>query len=365
MAKLRAVRGIAAFLFSIKPRKALLVLLLLAAMGSVAAGAYLLSPVQWWGEPAMQRVFVAPGSTARTIAQQLEDSGLIRSAAAFRLLCRLTGISGQMQAGVYDISPTEKTWRIMQRLQQGDDVDLSIVVTIPEGYTVKQIANHLEAKGIVAAADFLAYLETAPLPYDFLEQQLQGVEPARRYEGFLFPDSYHLLPDSTPEEVVGVMTRRFRQVVESLAPLAVLEGGTTEDTPEPMNLAQLVTLASIVEREALLDEERPTIAGVFYNRLQVDQALQSCATVQYILELNKPVLSTADTKIDSPYNTYIRIGLTPGPIAAPGLHSLQAALAPEDTEYFYFYAIPNGGGHHAFSRTFAEHNQTIRSLNGN
>ncbi len=360
MGKLKPVRGIAKFLFSITPLKALFFLVLLAAVGSAIGYAFVLSPVQWSGEGELQRVFIAPGSTARTIAEHLEDSGLIRSATAFRLIGRLTGVSGQMQAGVYDISPAEKPWQIMQRLHQGDDVDLSIVVTIPEGYTVKQIANHLEAKGIVDAADFLSYLETAPLPYDFLDEQLKGVEVARRYEGFLFPDSYHLLEDSTPEQVVGVMTRRFRQVVESLVPAEALAGGKTEATPQPMNLAQLVTLASIVEREALLDEERPIISGVFYNRLRIDQALQSCATVQYILELNKPVLSTADTKIDSPYNTYVRVGLTPGAIAAPGLRSLQAAVNPADTNYFYFYAIPNGGGQHAFSRTFAEHNQAIR-----
>lgn len=318
-----------------------------------------LSPAQWWGEAAVQRVNIAPGATARTIAEQLQQAKLIRSAAAFRLLGRITGASGSMKAGVYDISSREGTSTILKRLRQGDDVDLSVKVTIPEGFTVKKIASALEAAGILPAKDFLDYLKTAPLPYDFLEQQLSQVEQSRRFEGLLFPDSYHLLPGSTAADVVDVMTRRWRQVVESVFPAEVLQGGQTKDTPVPLNLTQLLTLASIIEREAVADEERAVISGVFYNRLEINQALQSCATVQYILEKNKPILSTADTKIDSPYNTYRNPGLTPGPIAAPGLPSLRAAAQPSATEYFFFFAKPDSSGQHVFSRTFAEHNRAI------
>lgn len=344
------------------PQRLLLLAAVLLLFFGLAVTSLSLSPAAWWGNPPLQRVIIAPGSNAGGIARQLEAAGLIRSSAAFRLAGRLTGASSAMRAGVYDFSPRESALQILQRLRQGDSVDLSIGVTIPEGYTVKQIAQTLEAHDICSAQDFLDYLETAELPFDFLDQQAAKVPTARRFEGYLFPDTYRLLPETSPQEVVQVMTGRFRQVIESLLPAAVLQGGNTSDLPVPMNLQQLVTLASIIEREALLDDERATIAGVFYNRLEIKQALQSCATVQYILESNKAVLSTADTQIESPYNTYKYSGLPPGPIAAPGLPSLQAALQPEANEYFYFYAIPGGQGQHVFSRTYAEHNQAIRNL---
>lgn len=337
----------------------LLLLALVTAVLIPLVWAAALSPAQWWGEAEVQRINIAPGATARTISQQLHAAKLIRSSGAFRLLGRLTGTSGSMKAGVYDISPKEGTLAILRRLNSGDDVDLSVKVTIPEGFTVKKIAHALEAAGILPAKDFLEYLKTAPLPYDFLEQQLSRVDRERRFEGLLFPDSYHLLPGSTAADVVDVMTRRWRQVVESVFPAEVLQGGQTKDTPVPMNLTQLLTLASIIEREAVVDEERAVISGVFYNRLEIDQALQSCATVQYILEKSKPILSTADTQIDSPYNTYRNPGLTPGPIATSGLPSLRAAAQPAATEYFYFFAKPDDSGQHVFSRTFAEHDRAI------
>jgi UPF0755 protein len=337
----------------------LMLVAMLLVVGVVAGFLMMLSPVHWWGDLDVQRVTIAPGSNARSIANQLASDGLLRSATAFRLWSEVTGATSTMRAGVYDFSPRESAWTILGRLRRGDSVDLAVSVIIPEGYTVKQIAATLQAQGICSEDSFLRYLKTAPLPYDFLSQQGSNVPQQRRFEGYLFPDTYRLLPNSSPAEVVQVMTSRFRQVMSDLMPAELLQGESLSSTPVKMNLKQLVTLASIIEREALLDAERPLIAGVFYNRLKIGMPFGSCATVQYILEINKPVLSLQDTEVESPYNTYQHAGLPPGPIATPGLNSLQAALSPAATEYYYFFAIPDGSGQHAFSRTLAEHNAAI------
>ena len=362
MSNIRLPERLTAALSPISWPQKLLLAALFSAVCALAVWGTLFSPAHWWGDPEAQRVTVAPGSNARAIAIELADAGLIRNAAAFRLLGRATGNTSGMRAGVYDFSPKENSWQILRRLSRGDSVDLAVTVTIPEGYTVKQIAQVLESHGICKASDFLIYLRTAALPYDFLGQQSAQVPVEGRFEGLLFPDSYRLLPGTSPTEVVQVMTGRFRQVMEGLLPTAVLQGGKTENTPVALDMQQLITLASIIEREAVVDEERGTIAGVFYNRLKINQPLQSCATVQYILEKVKPVLSIADTETKSPYNTYRNGGLTPGPIAVAGLPSLQAALSPTATDYYYFVAIGDGSGQHIFSKTFAEHNQAIRDL---
>ncbi|MGI6343815.1 MAG: endolytic transglycosylase MltG [Bacillota bacterium] len=341
-------------------KRKVLLAIFLAGMLAGAVLLALLSPVQWFGASEPQRVTIAAGSSARAIAQQLAEVGLIRSQTAFHLLSRLQQASGALQAGVYEMSPNESTLRLIQRLSRGDTLDLAVTVTIPEGYTVKQIARTLADKSIVEYDAFLEYLRQAPLPYDWLNTATAHLEPERRFEGYLFPDTYQFLPGSQPAEVVAAMTSRFRQVMESLLPAEVLAGEPAAALPQPLTLDQIVTLASIVEREAVVDQERPIIAGVFYNRLNIKQALQSCATVQYILEKVKPVLSTQDTQIESPYNTYKYPGLPPGPIAAPGLPSLQAVVEPAETDYYYFRAKEDGSGTHIFSRTLAEHNRAGR-----
>ncbi len=318
---------------------------------------YVLSPVQWIGQAEVQRVSIVQGASARGIARQLQEAGIIRSASAFHLLTRVSKSAGNMKAGLYEMSPGESSWRLLERINEGDSVDLAISVTIPEGYTTKQIAYVLDAKGIVDASEFLEYVKTAPLPFEHLNTGVAKVEPARRLEGYLFPDTYKMLPGSTPEEAVRIMATRFRQAIIPLLPEEVLNGGKLERAGVELTLDQLVTLASIVEREAVASQERPTIAGVFYNRLRIGQRLQSCATVQYILEKVKPVLSIADTEIESPYNTYQNTGLTPTPIASPGLGSLKAVINPDETPYFYFFA--KGDGTHVFSVTFSEHQQAI------
>ncbi|NLW17917.1 MAG: endolytic transglycosylase MltG [Firmicutes bacterium] len=325
-------------------------------------GLNLLSPVTRNPDVEIKRVVIPAGMTARQIAQLLEEEGIIKSSSAFHILSRLTSASGRMQAGVYDMAPNEAPKHLLERLYSGDTVDLAVRVTIPEGYTIKQIAQVLAEKQIVGQEEFLDYVKSAPLPYDFLEAAVAEREPERRLEGYLFPDTYHFVPGSSAAEVVQAMTNRFKQVIEPLLPAEVLQGGQLTDLPVPLTLDQIIILASIVEKEAVVDGERPTIAGVFYNRLQINQRLQSCATVQYILEKPKPILSDAEMAIDSPYNTYVNDGLPIGPVANPGGASIRAVLDPEDTPYYYFVAKEDGSGEHVFSKTFAEHQAAIRSI---
>lgn len=322
----------------------------------------LLSPVSRSPVAEVKRIVVTPGMSARQIAQQLEQEGIVKSGMAFHLLSRYSSASGRMQAGVYDMSPNESPKRLLERLYEGDTVDLAIRVTIPEGYTIKQIAKVLAEHEIIEQEAFLEYVKTAPLPYDFLEAAVAEREAERRLEGYLFPDTYHFVPGTPVADVVKAMTNRFKQVMESMAPVEVLEGGQLGDSPVPLTLDQLVILASIVEKEAAAESERATIAGVFYNRLKIKQRLQSCATVQYVLEVPKPILSDADMAINSPYNTYINDGLPIGPVANPGSASIKAVFQPEATPFYYFVAKEDGSGEHVFSETFAEHQKAIRAV---
>ncbi len=165
-------------------------------------------------------------------------------------------------------------------------------------------------------------------------------------EGFLFPDTYYISEDLNEEEIIKIFLDRFNQIY--------IENDISEHILEKnISLNDFITMASIVEREAVKPEERAIISGIFYNRLGIDMPLQSCATVQYILKERKPILSIADTKINSPYNTYINKGLPPTPIASPGLDAILATLNPNKTDYIYFVAKGDGG--HEFSKTYEEH----------
>lgn len=322
----------------------------------------ILSPVTNAPGTEAKRIVITPGMTARQIAQMLEQEGIIRNGTAFHLLNRYGSANGWMQAGIYDMSPNESPKNLLERLYAGDTVDFAVPVTIPEGYTIRQIAKVLAEQEIVTEAEFLAYVKEAPLPYEFLEQAVVKREPERRLEGYLFPDTYHFVPGMPVANVVKAMTNRFKQVLEPLLPPEVLEGEQLTAGPVPVNLDQLIILASVVEKEAVAEAERGTIAGVFYNRLKINQRLESCATVQYVLGVAKPILSNADMAIDSPYNTYINDGLPIGPVANPGSASIKAVLQPETTPFYYFVAKEDGSGQHVFSKTFAEHQAAIRSI---
>lgn len=319
-------------------------------LGWVAALFFL---VTGWGalQPALPAtnasvvIEVSPHATADQIAGLLQEKGLIRSSLAFQLLAKFSGQEGKLKAGRYLFSPGQTPWEILSMLAQGKTTTDAVRVTVPEGFTIKQIARLLAAKGITDEQEFLSVARSGRLDSRFFaDAPRPGTE--FRWEGFFFPDTYLFQPDTPALQVAQRMLARTDEVWEE-------ETRTHARLPLGLTPREVVTLASLVEREAKVAAERPLIARVFYNRLQAKMNLQSCATIQYLLPEPKPRLLDADTRLPSPYNTYLHPGLPPGPIASPGRASLRAALNPSTEAYLYFVAKPDGS--HAFSRTYREH----------
>lgn len=287
-----------------------------------------------------------PGMSAAQIADQLEQKKIIRDADYFRYLCKINNADSKLVAGEYYLSPSMNPKEILQSFLKGPDPDI-IRVTIPEGYTVEQIVDLFVENGLGSQEDFYKEMRSFNLSdYKFLKDIPEG---NNRLEGFLFPDTYFFSKKEKPREIIDRLLQRFSKELTS----------KTEARLDELNLSVLdwVTMASLVEREAAKEEERPVIAAVFNNRLKKGMLLQSCATVQYILKEVKPVLSLADLEIESPYNTYKHPGLPPGPIANPGHASLQAVLYPADTQYLYF--VSKNDGSHAFAVTYSEHLKNV------
>lgn len=305
----------------------------------------LLGPVN--SEDNVDRLFmVKQGAAATQIAQDLEKEGLIKNAQAFIFYAKLTGNLSKLKAGHYFFNSAMNIQEIITKLVEGKVASLSF--TIPEGYNLQQIAEVLAKKEIMTEKEFWAVVKEGDFAYPFL-QDLPQIE--KRLEGYLFPDTYTIPIGMSAEDVIKMMLRRFDTVYKNLPPNET--GLTTHE---------VVTLASIIEGECLLDRERPLVASVFFNRLKRGQRLEADATVQYALEARKQRVLFEDTEIESAYNTYRITGLPPGPIGCPGEASLWAVLEPADTNYFYFVAKKDNSGEHVFARTFAEHKANKRKL---
>jgi UPF0755 protein len=310
--------------------------------GAAGLGAWSVAPAGR-GDPVV--VQVPPGADAARVAEVLYRHGLLRSRLAFRLWARGWGLEDRLQAGEYRFSPSEGVVDILRRLAAGDVVHHR--VTFPEGFSARQVAERLDRLGLVDAEEFLREVGRADRHWI---PQMHG-NTTGSVEGYLFPDTYSFPRGLPAERAVAAMVARFRDVT-----------GPLWDLPRPLGLSphEVVTVASLVEREARHDFERARIAGVLYNRLRRGMPLQVDATVLYALGRHKERVLYRDLEVDSPYNTYRTAGLPPGPIANPGLASLQAALQPEAHDYLYYVARPDGT--HVFSRTLAEHERARRSL---
>ncbi len=285
---------------------------------------------------------VKKGDNAQDIAIALEGRGLIRSAFAFRLLAKAEGIGASLKAGTYRIGPEMGAKRILDEFVSGKQA--LVKVTIPEGYTLSQLALLLEREGVARKADFLAAAKDPALLSEL------GI-PAASVEGYLFPDTYFFPAGYSAEGALRSMVRTFRDRIAGIPEAAALS---------PQELQDRLILASIVEREYKSPEEAPYMASVFYNRLKIRMALQSCATVVYVIteRLGKPhpeVVYDRDLKLADPYNTYEHRGLPPGPISNPGMTSLRAVFYPASTRYLYFRLANAEAGTHHFSETLEEH----------
>jgi len=282
-------------------------------------------------------VTIPNGTGTEGIAKILEENNLIDNTGVFKLQSKSKGYDGKFKAGQYSLSPSMSMDDIMKSLMTGSADTTRF--TIPEGYDIKRTTEKLSEEGLINAETFAKEIEAGQFDYDFLADAPAG---GNRLEGFLFPNTYDIFTTANEHDIIDKMLYQFNKVFTDEYYARADELG--------MSVREVITLASIIEREARIPEDRPLIASAFYNRLRIDMPLQSCATVQYILGEQKPVLSIKDTQIESPYNTYLNPGLPPGPIASPGADSIKAALYPADTDYLYFLA--KGDGSHAFSATY-------------
>ncbi len=294
-------------------------------------------------------VFIRSGLSTRNIADTLYRHGVIDNPQKFRILARIFGFDKRLRQGRYEFGHNTEELFVLWKMSRPGRT--GVRVTIPEGFTMQKIAEILEAQGVCSATDFLRACQDRLL-LDSLGISLNSAE------GYLFPDTYEFEIGAEPSAVIERMVRRFRAVWKEL----VMSEETADSAPSSLNVSpSTVILASIVEREAVQPEEAPIIAGIFRNRLARGMPLQSCATVEYILPVHKKRLTLEDTRIDSPYNTYLHSGLPPGPICNPGRTALAAALRPESTEYLYF--LSRGDGTHIFSKTWHEHEAARRRQN--
>lgn len=293
-------------------------------------------------------VLVKPGMTTQAIGELLYAKGLIKNVTVFRIVAKLEGADGRLQAGEYNFTRAMTVKEMVGKLIRGETAYKQF--TIPEGFTVDQIAALLESRRLVTAAKFKDYA-AGYTPNDYANP---APNVKYRAEGYLFPDTYRVADGASAEQIVKALAAQFdRQFTPAMRQRAAELG---------LSVREVVILASLVEKEAQVAKERPVIAAVFLSRLKQEMPLQSCATIQYILGYPKAELTVQDTEIPSPYNTYLNMGLPPGPIANPGLASIQAVLNPAGTDYLYFVATKDGS--HIFSRTYDEHLAAIASLGG-
>jgi UPF0755 protein len=335
--------------------------------GDTVSSAYLQANRERLEQPASAterkvRFVIAPGATARTVAENLHNQGLISDSRLFEAYVRTQGLATRLEAGAYELSPTMTIPEVAETLQRALAPDWA--VRIGEGWRLEQTAAHLttntrivgDAYRLRASDGDLTGLDATP--YEFLGSRPAGAS----LEGFLYPDTYRLeLEGATELDLLRRQLDRFGEKVMPLWRQAEAQGSN------PLGLYETLILASIIEREAVVDEERPIIAGVYLNRLKIGMKLQADPTVQYAMGYQldtgqwwkTPVYLEEYKKVDSPYNTYLHTGLPPGPIASPSARSVEAALAPARHSFLYFVALPDGSGKHAFARTYEEHVENV------
>jgi UPF0755 protein len=315
-----------------------LVILLL----GVSAVHFLITPAEQEGME--QVVFVQEGLSLKEVANELERRDIIVNKSLFGLWGKIMGSSRRIQAGEYRLSPNMPPIRILEILTAG--AVITYPITFPEGYTIEQIANVLDRNGLVEKEEFvsLAHDPVVLKQYDIIGPSL---------EGYLYPDTYYLPRGISSSTAIDAMVNRFRQLTGPLEKRAETVG---------MPMKDVIILASIVEKETGLAEERPMIASVFLNRLKQGMRLESDPTVIYGIRGFNGNLTRKDLREPTPYNTYVIRGLPIGPIANPGLEAIKAVLFPEETDYLYF--VSKNDGSHQFSKTLSEHNKAVRMYQG-
>jgi UPF0755 protein len=328
-------------------KKIAALVLLLCVIAAGAAG--------WWFYTGADRAYkgyeapetfveIPPGAGPITIARRLADAGVVRNVTSFRLALWLSGQGRRLQAGEYRFADPMSARQVVDKIARGDVYVRPL--TFPEGLTIKQMAALYESKGFGQAADFIEAARNVAL--------VAAIDPAATdLEGYLFPDTYKLPRRATAAQLIARMVQGF---TKALTPDLVEAAAARQ-----LSVRQLVTLASIVEKETGNTTERPLVAAVYANRLRIGMPLQCDPTVIYALDRLGRYdgnLTRENLQFDSPYNTYRYPGLPPGPIASPGRASLAAAAHPADADYLYF--VSRNDGSHAFAATLDEHNRNVQ-----
>ncbi|MCK4234772.1 endolytic transglycosylase MltG [candidate division WOR-3 bacterium] len=291
-------------------------------------------------------IVIPEGATAKDIGEMLEEEEVIASSKRFTVFAKMAGKEKNIKAGRYIFHKGMGIRNVLQKLVKGETS--ALLVTIPEGLTMDGISIILEKELKIDREKFLK------LANDKKFAARMGIS-GKNFEGFLFPNTYEFNHGITEKEVIERLLKEFWKVFNDSAKKRAKKIGFT--------VCEIVTLASLIEEEAMIDSEHPIISQVYHKRLQLNRALECDATIQYALPKHKSRLLYKDLKIESPYNTYLHKGLPPGPIASPGKSSIIAALYPADTDYLYYVA--KGDGSHIFSKTAKGHYKAIESLRRN
>ena len=291
-----------------------------------------------------QFVTVDTGASVGSIGNALAGAGVVRDARAFQIAARVKGAEKRLQAGEYRFVKEASAFEVVDRIARGDVFVRP--VTFPEGRTAAEMAAIYEERGFGPAADFLAASRAA--------SRVRALDPAARdLEGYLFPSTYRLARNATARALVGLMVQSFETAFDADLRAAASARG--------LSIREAVTMASLVEEEAQIPDERPMISAVYHNRLKIGMGLQCDATVIYAMQRAgtwNGNITRADLAMDSPYNTYRYRGLPPGPIANPGRASLEAAVRPANVPYLYY--VSRNDGSHAFATTLDEHNRNVQ-----
>lgn len=298
-------------------------------------------------------VEIPNGATLTKVSSILEENKLIKNKVLFKVVSKFKEDNNGVKAGKYLLSQKYSNSEILDILISGKTYNDGIKVTIPEGSTYKEVIKYLTNKKIGKVE---VYEELINNPKEFYDKyKFLDEKDITTLEGFLYPDTYYFEKDMSEKDVISAMLKRFSEVYTPELKEKQKKMGLT--------LQQVINMASIIEKEAVKDVDRPKIAGVFYNRLEIGMPLQSDATIQYIFDERKHIVSYSDLKIDSPYNSYLNKGLPPTPISNPGIKSIEAALEPEDNDYLYFVATVDGGNN--YSKTYDEHLKYVKEYKEN
>ena len=330
-------------------KKAIITILFVAFVGVFVAALVVMNglntPYKGYQE-AEQFVEIPPRATAADIRQRLVAAGVIRDGLTLRLALRWTGASRDLKAGEYRFDRPMSPVEVVDKLARGDVYGRK--VTFPEGLTIKEMAAIYESQQLGRARDFLDAARNVSL--------IQDLDPqASDLEGYLFPDTYTLARATPAAKLVEMMVSGFRTAYASDLQQKARE--------QDLSTRQVVTLASLVEKETGKSDERPVVSAVYRNRLKIGMGMQADPTVVYALQKAGKYdgnIRKEDLALDSPYNTYKHAGLPPGPIASPGKASLAAAVQPADVEYLYF--VSRNDGSHVFAKTLAEHNRNVNEF---